>query len=71
MARVWTLTLQDEGDFRSIALAKMEGYTNEEIARQIRRSIPTVERKLALIRKTWKSHSRSLSLVPCGTAPQI
>jgi DNA-directed RNA polymerase specialized sigma24 family protein len=40
------------GQLRVIAVWKMEGFTNEEIAVMISRSLPTVERKLALIRKT-------------------
>src|SRR5262245_51511527 len=39
---------------RQVAVAKMEGHTNEEIARQIGRSVPTVERKLALVRRRWQ-----------------
>ncbi len=38
---------------RDIAVWKMEGFTNEEIADKIGRSVVTVERKLALIRKAW------------------
>lgn len=48
------LDLLGEGELRTVAVAKMEGYTNEEIARKIGRSVPTVERKLALIRATWR-----------------
>jgi DNA-directed RNA polymerase specialized sigma24 family protein len=40
-------------DLRRVALWKMEGYTNEEIGEKLGRSVATVERKLALIRKTW------------------
>lgn len=36
-----------------LAVWKMEGYTNAEIAVKIGRSIPTVERKLAGIRRAW------------------
>jgi RNA polymerase sigma factor (sigma-70 family) len=41
---------------RSIALRKMEGFTNQEIADQLTCSVATVERKLALIRATWKDY---------------
>jgi DNA-directed RNA polymerase specialized sigma24 family protein len=44
--------LQDD-QLRAVALAKLEGYTNEEIAAGLRRSVPTVERKLARIRGIW------------------
>jgi DNA-directed RNA polymerase specialized sigma24 family protein len=43
----------DDPDLKSIAVWKMEGYTNDEIATQLGRSRPTVERKLQLIRKMW------------------
>jgi DNA-directed RNA polymerase specialized sigma24 family protein len=46
------LALLKTGQLRAIAVWKMEGFTNEEIAVKISRSLQTVERKLALIRKT-------------------
>jgi RNA polymerase sigma factor (sigma-70 family) len=42
-----------DGELRQIALGKMEGYTNKEIARRINRAPATVERRLRLIRKRW------------------
>jgi DNA-directed RNA polymerase specialized sigma24 family protein len=38
---------------RPVALLKMEGYTNEEIANRLGCGLRTVVRKLELIRKTW------------------
>jgi len=38
---------------QAIAIWKMEGYTNEEIAIKKDCSVRTVERKLRLIRRTW------------------
>jgi DNA-directed RNA polymerase specialized sigma24 family protein len=38
---------------RQLAVWKMEGYTNAEIAEKIGRAVPTVERKLARIRAVW------------------
>jgi DNA-directed RNA polymerase specialized sigma24 family protein len=32
---------------------KLEGYSNDEIARAISRSLPTVERRLRVIREIW------------------
>jgi RNA polymerase sigma factor (sigma-70 family) len=46
--------LEDQ-PLRTIALMKMEGYTNEEIARRIGCSLSTVERKLRRIRHEWAS----------------
>ncbi len=40
-------------ELRSVALWKMEGFTNEEIAAKLERDVRTVERRLKLIRKTW------------------
>jgi DNA-directed RNA polymerase specialized sigma24 family protein len=39
---------------RAVAMAKMEGYTNKEIAKRINRSVTAVERKLNRIRTIWK-----------------
>jgi DNA-directed RNA polymerase specialized sigma24 family protein len=39
---------------RDVAVLKMEGYRNEEIARRMSCSVRAVERKLNLIRKTWQ-----------------
>ena len=38
---------------RRIAVAKMEGYTNDEIAQQLGVQTRTIERKLRLIREIW------------------
>ena len=48
--------LDDLGDaeLRQLALWKMEGYTNAEIATKLGRSEPTIERKLRLIRSRWE-----------------
>jgi DNA-directed RNA polymerase specialized sigma24 family protein len=44
--------LNDE-TLRAVALAKMEGFTNEEIAERLNCAVPTIERKLGRIRKIW------------------
>ena len=46
--------LGDE-ELRLVALRKMEGYTNEEVAAQVGCAPATVERRLRLIRKRWKA----------------
>ncbi len=43
-----------DDEARAIAVGKMEDCTNEEIAQRIGRSVPTVERRLRLIRRTWE-----------------
>jgi DNA-directed RNA polymerase specialized sigma24 family protein len=43
-----------DDELRAVAVAKMEGLTNEEVARRLSRSLSWVERKLGLIRKTWQ-----------------
>lgn len=43
----------DEDLLRKIALRKLEGYTNQEIAQQLDWSLRTVERKLGVIRALW------------------
>jgi len=42
-----------DGELQRIALAKVHGLTNEEIARQEEMSVRSVERKLNIIRKIW------------------
>jgi DNA-directed RNA polymerase specialized sigma24 family protein len=39
---------------RAVAVAKMEGLTNEEVAARLGKSLPTVERKLRGIRGIWE-----------------
>lgn len=41
-------------ELQHLALKKLEGYTNEEIAGQLRCSVATVERRLQLIRRKWQ-----------------
>ncbi len=43
----------DDDLLRQIAVWKMEGYLNAEIAGKIGRAVPTVERKLQRIRRAW------------------
>jgi DNA-directed RNA polymerase specialized sigma24 family protein len=44
-------------ELRALALLKMEGYTNAEIAAWLGRSLATVERKLKLIRRVWETEA--------------
>ncbi len=43
----------DDDALRQVALSRMEGYTNDEIADQLGVARRTVARRLDLIRKTW------------------
>jgi DNA-directed RNA polymerase specialized sigma24 family protein len=43
-----------DAELRAVALAKLEGYTNAEIAQQIGCAEVTIERRLRLIRKFWE-----------------
>jgi DNA-directed RNA polymerase specialized sigma24 family protein len=43
-----------DDELRTIALAKLEGLTNSQIAEQLNRTRRTVERKLRLIRAIWE-----------------
>jgi RNA polymerase sigma factor (sigma-70 family) len=45
----------DDNELRAITLARMEGYSNAEIAKRIGRSEMTVLRRLELIRATWQA----------------
>jgi DNA-directed RNA polymerase specialized sigma24 family protein len=44
----------DEEELRAIAMWKMEGFTNEEIAAHLGCALATVERRLRLIRRRWE-----------------
>jgi DNA-directed RNA polymerase specialized sigma24 family protein len=44
----------DDAGLRRVAVWKMEGYTNQEIAAQLECAPRTVERKLQLIRNLWE-----------------
>ncbi len=44
---------------RAVALTKMEGYTNEEIAKKLDCAPRTVERKLAVIRGRWEKEKEA------------
>jgi DNA-directed RNA polymerase specialized sigma24 family protein len=50
------LGLLAAGGLRKVAVWKMEGYSNAEIAAMLGRSVPTVERKLAAIRAIWNKN---------------
>jgi DNA-directed RNA polymerase specialized sigma24 family protein len=46
----------DDDALRQVALSRMEGYTNDEIADQLGCARRTIARRLDLIRKTWMSY---------------
>ena len=43
----------DDADMRELAQAKMEGFTNEEMAKRLDCTVRSVERRLRLIRILW------------------
>lgn len=47
------LEMLADDELRGIAVRKMEGYTNQEIATELGCSLVTVERRLRLIRREW------------------
>ena len=48
------LDLLEDGELQQVALAKMEGYTIEEIAEHLGVVPRTVKRRLQLIRQIWE-----------------
>jgi DNA-directed RNA polymerase specialized sigma24 family protein len=54
--RVLLKRLDDDG-LRAVAVAKMEGCTNQEVAAALTCSLRTVERKLQLIRNIWERNA--------------
>lgn len=51
--------LEDQ-ELRQIALRKMEGYSNQEIATELECVVRTVERKLARIRQKWEANGQDV-----------
>lgn len=54
MLRELLASLSD-GELESIAVAKLKGYENAEIAQQLNCSPSTIERRLRLIREKWSA----------------
>lgn len=54
-------SLEDK-ELIQLATWKMEGYSNDEIAKKLNRATRTVERKLQLIRKIWIHHHVELEV---------
>ena len=44
----------DSPELRTVAMRKVEGYGNDEIAAQLGCGLRTVERRLRLIRSIWE-----------------
>lgn len=50
----YLLSVLEDDEMRVIAISKLQGLPNEEVAHLIHRSVPTVERRLKLIRDEWQ-----------------
>lgn len=53
------MNLLEDEQLRQIAAAKLEGYENGEIAKNLDCSVSTVERRLRLVRKKWSAYTPS------------
>lgn len=53
------LEMLPDDTLRTIAIAKLHGYENAEIARQLNVQTRTIERKLHLIRQVWSAAEKS------------
>jgi DNA-directed RNA polymerase specialized sigma24 family protein len=53
------LAKKEDQKLKSVAVWKMEGYTNAEIAAKLGRAVGTVERKLHVIRTIWEKEAAS------------
>jgi DNA-directed RNA polymerase specialized sigma24 family protein len=51
------LQMLDRFELRSVALLKLEGLANQEIADRLGRGLSTIERKLRTIRSIWREFS--------------
>ena len=59
----------DDDSLRQVALSRMEGYNNDEIADQLGCARRTVARRLDLIRKTWLATRRGGLMAGDRTRP--
>jgi DNA-directed RNA polymerase specialized sigma24 family protein len=50
----WLLGQLSSDEVRQVALRRLEGYGNDEIAEQMSCSRATVERRVRLVRETWR-----------------
>jgi RNA polymerase sigma factor (sigma-70 family) len=59
VAETFNCLLAKLGDetLRTIALRKLDGYTNQEIATELKCSLVTIERRLRLIRREWQPNA--------------
>jgi len=48
----------DDPVLKTIALRKLEGFSSEEIAAELKVSVRTVDRKLGLVRAVWEEDAR-------------
>ena len=48
-----------ETDLRPLAIGKLEGFSNEELATQLNCGLRTIERRLNLIRKIWHESEKA------------
>jgi DNA-directed RNA polymerase specialized sigma24 family protein len=53
LASVSELLERLDDDLRRIVFLKRDGFTNEEIAQRVNRSVATIERRLRLLRDEW------------------
>ena len=53
----YLLGLLDDDDLRAMALLKMEGYTNQEIAHRLGCARSTIQRRLNLIKSRWDAET--------------
>ena len=54
----WLLTRLEDPELTQLALLKLEGYSNDEIAVKLGRVVRSVQRKLETIRKIWEQAAR-------------
>lgn len=53
------LDMLEDDTLRAVAIAKMEGYTNDEIAERLQVQTRTIQRKLRIIRELWTNAENS------------
>jgi DNA-directed RNA polymerase specialized sigma24 family protein len=53
----WLLGRLEDDELRQVALWRLEGFSNAEVAAKLNRSVGAVERKLQLIRRIWEDEA--------------
>jgi DNA-directed RNA polymerase specialized sigma24 family protein len=66
----YLLSILPGPEWQQVVIAKLEGHSNDEIAKIIGKSVPTVERRLSRIRDVW-TKAGCLDQTKWASAPRL